>query len=78
MPIRRCSGLSTNSSPPRDHQAWPPRLCAVLLVEHEDALAGEGELVGRDQPGEAGADHDDVGGEAVGGGGLGHRDSCSG
>ena len=60
----------------------PPGLAAevvaVLLVEHEDALAGEGELVGRDQPGEAGADHDDVGGEAVGGGGLGHRDSCSG
>ena len=26
MPIRRCSGLSTKSSPPSDHHAWPPRL----------------------------------------------------
>src|SRR4051794_2893019 len=28
MLIRRCSGLSTRNSPPRDQNAWPPRLCS--------------------------------------------------
>src|SRR6478752_4704931 len=28
MPIRRCSGLSTRNSPPKDQNAWPPRLCS--------------------------------------------------
>ena len=40
----------------------PPGLAAevvaVLLVEHEHALAGQGQLVGGDQAGEAGADDD--------------------
>src|SRR5690606_36623296 len=28
IPMRRCSGESTRKSPPKDHQAWPPRLCS--------------------------------------------------
>ena len=56
----------------------PPRLAAevvaVLLVEHQHPLAGQGELVGGDEAGEAGADDDDVGGEVGACGG--HRVSC--
>jgi hypothetical protein len=52
----------------------PPGLTAevvaVLLVEHQHSLAGEGELVGGDQPRQASADHDDVGDEGA------HRVSC--
>src|SRR5690348_13889116 len=28
MPISRCSGEPTRNSPPKDHHAWPPRLCS--------------------------------------------------
>ena len=51
------------------------RLPSVVLSVAAQALRS---AEGRDEPGEARADHDDVGGEAVGGGGLGHRGSCSG
>ena len=36
MPIRRCSGLSTRNSPPKDQNAWPPRFCSRLLVDEHD------------------------------------------
>ncbi len=55
----------------------PPRLPAevgaVLLVEDQHPPPGQGELVGGDETGEAGADHDDVGGEGVRGA---HGCSC--
>jgi hypothetical protein len=43
---------------------------AVLLVEDEHPLAGQGQLVGGDEAGEAGTDDDDVRGEVV------HQGSC--
>ena len=44
MPSRRCSGELTRNSPPNDQNAWPPSDLLALLVDHDDALAGVGDL----------------------------------
>ena len=61
MPMRRCSGLSTKKSPTERPERLAAEVVAVLLVEDEHPPAGQGQLVGGDEAGQAGADDDDVG-----------------
>ena len=58
--MRRCSGESTNISPPNDQNAWPPSDCSRLLVEQDHALAGVDHLARRDQPRQPAADDDHI------------------
>ena len=53
MPIRRCSGVSTRNSPPKLHQACPPRLASLSWSSSTTDRPGVGELARGDEAGEA-------------------------
>ena len=61
MRRRRCSGLSTRNSPPKDQNAWPPSDASGSWSTSDHAPAGVGELGRGDEAGQAGPDDDDVG-----------------
>ena len=61
MRMRRCSGLSTNISPPSDQNAWPPKSASGSWSSRITLLAGVGQLGGGDQPREPAAHDDRIG-----------------
>ena len=60
MRMRRCSGESTNISPPNDQNACPPSDCSPSWSSRITRLPGVDQLAGRDQPGQPAADDDHI------------------
>ena len=60
-PIRRCSGESTRNSPPKDQNAWPPRLAADSWSTSRTRRPAATSSAVATRPDRPGPDDDDIG-----------------
>ena len=60
MPSRRCSGRIDQKQSAERPESLAAEALFALLIDHDDAFAGVGDLGCGDETREAAADHDDV------------------